>query len=70
LATPAAVAAAAAAALLRISFLQWQLPPDPEPFVPTPPNVASGVAELQQLGLLGLLLEQHAEHHHPLPQQQ
>jgi hypothetical protein len=33
------------------------------------PNVAAGVAQLQQLRLTRLLLEQHAEHHPP-PQQQ
>jgi hypothetical protein len=32
-------------------------------------SAAAGVAQ-QQLGLLGLLLEQHAEHHHPLSQHQ
>jgi hypothetical protein len=56
--------------LLLLFVLQWQPPPDPEPFVPCQPDVAAGAAQLQQLGLLGLLLEQHTEHHAPLLQQQ
>jgi hypothetical protein len=46
-------------------ILQWQPPPDPEPFVPCQADVAAGAAQLQQLGLLALLLEQHTEQQHP-----
>uniref|UniRef100_A0A383VMR1 Rhodanese domain-containing protein n=1 Tax=Tetradesmus obliquus TaxID=3088 RepID=A0A383VMR1_TETOB len=48
------------------AYQQWQPPPDPEPFVPCQPDVAAGAAQLQQLGLAALLLEQHA----PLQQYQ
>lgn len=48
--------------LFPSALLQWQAPPDPEPFVPCQPDMSAGTAELQQLGLLDLLIAQHAQH--------
>lgn len=42
--------------------LQGEVPPEPEPFNPGQPDIGGGVAELQQLGLLQLLLQQHSLH--------
>lgn len=44
-------------------MLQWQPPPEPLEFSPTQPDVSQGVADLQALGLLQLLLAEHEGHY-------